>query len=122
LLSVLGDSSNFTRIASAMSLAAADMAILGITQADLATVTERVRRRVIRWFRLTRLLDATAAAESPRDRERAGASNSRRLSFSTGSRLTARPPPGATSCSRTTTGLSFKHHPTFLHVIDIHSL
>jgi hypothetical protein len=34
-----------------------------ITQADLATVTERVRRRVIRWFRLTRLLDATAAAD-----------------------------------------------------------
>ena len=34
-----------------------------ITQADLATVTERVRRRVIRWFRLTRLLDASAAAD-----------------------------------------------------------
>ena len=32
-------------------------------QADLAALTERVRRRVIRWFRLTRLLDATAAAD-----------------------------------------------------------
>jgi hypothetical protein len=34
-----------------------------ITQADLATLTERVRRRVIRWFRLSRLLDAAAAAD-----------------------------------------------------------
>jgi hypothetical protein len=34
-----------------------------INQADLAALTERVRRRVIRWFRLTRLLDATAAAD-----------------------------------------------------------
>ena len=34
-----------------------------ITQADLATLTERVRRRVIRWLRLNRLLDAAAAAE-----------------------------------------------------------
>ena len=34
-----------------------------ITQADLAALTERVRRRVIRWFRLTRLLDAAAAAD-----------------------------------------------------------
>jgi len=34
-----------------------------ITQADLATVTERVRRRVIRWFRLAHLLDASAAAD-----------------------------------------------------------
>jgi hypothetical protein len=34
-----------------------------ITQADLAALTERVRRRVIRWFRLARLLDAAAAAE-----------------------------------------------------------
>ncbi len=34
-----------------------------ITQADLATVTERVRRRLIRWFRRTRLLDAAAAAD-----------------------------------------------------------
>jgi len=33
-----------------------------ITQADLATLTERVRRRVIRWFRLAGLLDAAAAA------------------------------------------------------------
>jgi len=32
------------------------------TQADLAALTERVRRRVIRWFRLTCLLDAAAAA------------------------------------------------------------
>ncbi|MCE9629277.1 MAG: transposase [Planctomycetia bacterium] len=29
-----------------------------ITQVHLAAVTERVRRRVIRWFRLSRLLDA----------------------------------------------------------------
>jgi hypothetical protein len=34
-----------------------------ITQADLATVTERVRHRVIRWFRLAHLLDASAAAD-----------------------------------------------------------
>jgi hypothetical protein len=34
-----------------------------ITQADLATLTERVRRRVIRWFRLAGLLDAAAAAD-----------------------------------------------------------
>jgi len=34
-----------------------------VTQADLATVTERVRRRVIRWFRLAHLLDASAAAD-----------------------------------------------------------
>jgi hypothetical protein len=33
------------------------------TQPDLAALTERVRRRVIRWFRLTRLLDAAAAAD-----------------------------------------------------------
>ena len=30
---------------------------------DLAALTERVRRRVIRWFRLTRLLDTAAAAD-----------------------------------------------------------
>jgi hypothetical protein len=29
----------------------------------LAALTERVRRRVIRWFRLARLLDAAAAAD-----------------------------------------------------------
>jgi hypothetical protein len=34
-----------------------------ITPADLATLTERVRRRVIRWFRLAGLLDAAAAAD-----------------------------------------------------------
>ncbi len=34
-----------------------------ITQADLATLTERVRRRTIRWFRMQRLLDADAAAD-----------------------------------------------------------
>jgi hypothetical protein len=34
-----------------------------IIQADLTTLTERVRRGVIRWFRITRLLDATAAAD-----------------------------------------------------------
>ena len=31
-----------------------------INQADLAALTERVRRRVIRWFRIQRLLDAAA--------------------------------------------------------------
>jgi hypothetical protein len=34
-----------------------------ITQADLAALTERVRRRVVRWFRMQRLLDADAAAD-----------------------------------------------------------
>ena len=34
-----------------------------INQADLAALTERVRRGVIRWFKLTRLLDAAAAAD-----------------------------------------------------------
>jgi hypothetical protein len=34
-----------------------------ITAADLAALTERVRRRVIRWFRLARLLDVAAAAD-----------------------------------------------------------
>jgi len=34
-----------------------------ITSADLAALTERVRRRVIRWFRMRRLLDAAAAAD-----------------------------------------------------------
>ena len=34
-----------------------------INQADLAALTERVRRRVIRWFMLARLLDASAAAD-----------------------------------------------------------
>ena len=34
-----------------------------ITQADLAALTERVRHRVIRWFRMQRLLDAAAAAD-----------------------------------------------------------
>jgi len=33
-----------------------------ITSADLAALTERVRRRVIRWFRMQRLLDSAAAA------------------------------------------------------------
>jgi len=27
-----------------------------ITQADLATLTEKVRRRVVRWFRMQRLV------------------------------------------------------------------
>ena len=36
-----------------------------INQADLAALTERVRRRVIRWFRMQRLLDAAAAAQAP---------------------------------------------------------
>jgi hypothetical protein len=34
-----------------------------VTLADLAALTERVRRRVIRWFGLARLLDAAAAAD-----------------------------------------------------------
>ena len=34
-----------------------------ITPANLAALTERVHRRVIRWFRLARLLGATAAAD-----------------------------------------------------------
>jgi len=34
-----------------------------ITAADLAALTERVRRRVIRWFRMQRLVDADAAAD-----------------------------------------------------------
>jgi len=34
-----------------------------ITQADLASLTERVRRRVVRWFRMQRMLDAAVAAE-----------------------------------------------------------
>jgi hypothetical protein len=34
-----------------------------VTAADVAALTERVRRRVIRWFRLARLLDSAAAAD-----------------------------------------------------------
>jgi len=34
-----------------------------ITAADLAALTERVRRRTIRWFRRSRLLEAAAAAD-----------------------------------------------------------
>jgi hypothetical protein len=34
-----------------------------ISQANLAALTERVRRRAIRWFRMQRLLDAAAAAD-----------------------------------------------------------
>ncbi len=34
-----------------------------ITQADLAALTEKIRRRVIRWFRLAHLLDASAATD-----------------------------------------------------------
>jgi hypothetical protein len=34
-----------------------------ITAADLAALTVRVRRRVIRWFRMQQLLDAAAAAD-----------------------------------------------------------
>ena len=34
-----------------------------ITAADLAALTETVRRRVVRWFRLRGLLDAAAAAD-----------------------------------------------------------
>jgi hypothetical protein len=34
-----------------------------ITLADLAALTERVRRRMIRWFQRARLLEAAAAAD-----------------------------------------------------------
>jgi hypothetical protein len=34
-----------------------------ITPSDLASLTERVRRRVVRWFCMQRLLDAAAAAD-----------------------------------------------------------
>jgi hypothetical protein len=34
-----------------------------VAAADVAALTERVRRRVIRWFRLARLLDAAATAD-----------------------------------------------------------
>jgi hypothetical protein len=34
-----------------------------ITQADLAALTGKVRRRVVRWFRMQRLLAADAAAD-----------------------------------------------------------
>jgi hypothetical protein len=34
-----------------------------ITAADLTTLTERMRRRVVRWFRMQRLLDADAAGD-----------------------------------------------------------
>ncbi|MBM3956333.1 MAG: hypothetical protein FJ309_17310 [Planctomycetes bacterium] len=34
-----------------------------INQADLAALTEKVRRRVVRWFRMQRLLDADAASD-----------------------------------------------------------
>jgi hypothetical protein len=34
-----------------------------ITQADLATLTEKLRHRVVRWFRMQRLIDADAASD-----------------------------------------------------------
>ncbi|GDX97542.1 hypothetical protein LBMAG47_32070 [Planctomycetia bacterium] len=37
-----------------------------INQADLAALTERVRRRVIRWFRIQRLLDAAGSHDTSR--------------------------------------------------------
>ena len=37
--------------------------VWAITPANLAALSERVRRRVIRWFRLARLLDAAAATD-----------------------------------------------------------
>jgi hypothetical protein len=43
-----------------------------ITPADLAALTERVRRRVIRWFRRKGLLDAAAAAADMRIWENSG--------------------------------------------------
>ena len=41
-----------------------------ITPGDLDTLTERVRRRLIRWFRRRGLLDADAAADSSHDTSR----------------------------------------------------
>ena len=50
-----------------------------IVQADLAAVTERVRRRVVRWFKLNCLLDAAAAVRvlGPARRSRAAAAKHR---------------------------------------------
>jgi hypothetical protein len=39
-----------------------------ITQADMAALTEKVRRRVVRWFRMKRFLDADAAGRQRRRR------------------------------------------------------
>jgi hypothetical protein len=72
-----------------------------MAQTDLATVTERVRRRVIRWFRLRRLLDAAAAADmlawehsgfsvDASVRRPTASSSCRRLSSSTGPRISCR--------------------------------
>jgi hypothetical protein len=46
-----------------MALAVTFLPARPVTPADLAALTERVRRRVIRWFRLARLLDAAATAD-----------------------------------------------------------
>jgi hypothetical protein len=48
-----------------------------VTPADLTALTERVQRRVVRWFRLARLLDAAAGGR--RGRKPMASSNSHRL-------------------------------------------
>jgi hypothetical protein len=86
-----------------------------ITLADLAALTEKVRRRVVRWFRMQRLLDADAAAGSlasatccpdtrrptgsargagrrPRGRALTASSNSRRVTSWTGWPISCRHP------------------------------
>jgi hypothetical protein len=53
---------------------AGDSCRLGLfPKADLATLTEKVRRRVVRWFRMQRLLDGDAAADM-HAREKSGLS------------------------------------------------
>jgi hypothetical protein len=52
-----------TRSSGCWALPPAFLPARPITQADLAALTERVRRRVIRWFRMQRLLDAATAAD-----------------------------------------------------------
>jgi hypothetical protein len=98
-----------------------------ITAADLAAFTERVRRRVVRWFRLTRLFDAAAAADmlawensgfSVRSSPTwVNHSNRRRCRPHA-----ARPPTGASSSRSTFDRDIFQASPQELPAIDIHSL
>ena len=50
-----------------------------INQADLAALTERVRRRVIRWFRMQRLLDAAATSDLEETAGRSRLTSNRRF-------------------------------------------
>ena len=123
-----------------------------ITQADLATLTERVRRRMIRWFRLNRLLAAAAdilawehsgfsipaeCADRAHRRRCAellselGASPAvlrpGHTSANRSSRLCfhlreVRPPNGPSSSRPTTTATSFRRRIDELPAIDINSL